>query len=138
MFEFNATFLVAMFSFVVFIMIMNMIFYKPILGIIEERENLINNNYNDAKKSTEKAQNLLDDKEKRLDETLKTSRKIITDKTREVNEASNKLLAEAKQKSKNEIQTAKDNLKTQEKSIDLTENIEELSDNIYKKLLGDV
>lgn len=138
MFEFNATFLVAMFSFVVFIMIMNMIFYKPILGIIEERENLINNNYNDAKKSTEKAQNLLDDKEKRLDETLKTSRKIITDKTREVNEASNKLLAEAKQKSKNEIQTAKDNLKTQEKSIDLTENIEELSDNIYKKLLGEV
>lgn len=49
MLEFNATFLVSMISFIVFIIIMNAIFYKPILGVIEEREKFINDHYNDAK-----------------------------------------------------------------------------------------
>ena len=40
MMEFNATFLIAMLSFVVFIMIMNAIFYNPILSIIRKREGL--------------------------------------------------------------------------------------------------
>ena len=54
MLEFNATFLVSMISFIVFIIIMNAIFYKPILGVIEERENFINDHYNDAKNSKDK------------------------------------------------------------------------------------
>ena len=48
MFEFNATFLVAMISFVVFIIIMNAILYKPILSIIEERQAYIDKNNNDT------------------------------------------------------------------------------------------
>lgn len=62
MLEFNATFLVSMISFIVFIIIMNAIFYKPILGVIEERENFINDHYNDAKNSKDKAQSLLEQK----------------------------------------------------------------------------
>ena len=45
MVEFNATFLIAMLSFVVFIMIMNAIFYNPILDIMRKREEYINSNY---------------------------------------------------------------------------------------------
>ena len=50
MFEFNATFIVAILSFTVFIMIMNTIFYRPILSIIMKRENYINSNYEDSKR----------------------------------------------------------------------------------------
>ena len=78
MLEFNATFLVSMISFIVFIIIMNAIFYKPILGVIEERENFINDHYNDAKNSKDKAQSLLEQKEKRLNDTLSESKKIQT------------------------------------------------------------
>ena len=78
MLEFNATFLVSMISFIVFIIIMNAIFYKPILGVIEEREKFINDHYNDAKNSKDKAQNLLEQKEKRLNETLSESKEIQT------------------------------------------------------------
>ena len=55
MMEFNATFLIAMLSFVVFIMIMNAIFYNPIC-IIRKREDYINSNYEDAKRFENSAQ----------------------------------------------------------------------------------
>ena len=51
MLEFNATFIVAMLSFIVFITIMNAIFYKPILSVIEKRKDFIDSNYIDAKNS---------------------------------------------------------------------------------------
>lgn len=138
MFEFNATFIVAIISFVVFIIIMNAIFYKPVLKVIEERNNFIDGNYNDAKNSNDKAQKLLDNKEKRLAETLETSRKIIKDKTLEANEKSGSILDNAKQSCQDRIQTAKDELKNQEQALDLTGNIEDISDSISKKLLGEV
>ena len=47
MFEFNATLIVAMISFVVFMFIMNAIFYRPILNIIKKRDDYINSNYED-------------------------------------------------------------------------------------------
>lgn len=138
MFEFNATFIVAIISFVVFIIIMNAIFYKPVLKIIEERKNFIDGNYNDAKNSNDKAQSLLDNKEKRLSETRETSRKIIKDKTAEANEKSSSILNDAKQSCQNRIQSAKDELKNQELALDLSGNIEDISDSISKKLLGEV
>ena len=58
MIEFNATFLVAMLSFVLFIMIMNAIFYRPVLNIMRKREEYINSNYNEANSNSEEAQKL--------------------------------------------------------------------------------
>ena len=55
MIEFNATFLIAMLSFVVFILIMNAIFYQPILNIIRKRDDYIDSNYADSKELLEKA-----------------------------------------------------------------------------------
>ena len=56
MIEFNATFIVAMLSFVVFIFIMNAIFYNPILSIIRKREDYIESNYKDAKSFNDTAE----------------------------------------------------------------------------------
>ena len=50
MFEFNATFIVAILSFTIFIIIMNIIFYRPMLEIIRKREDYINSNYEDSKR----------------------------------------------------------------------------------------
>ena len=51
MLEFNATFIVAIISFAVFIVIMNAIFYRPILEIIKKRDDYINSNYFDTEKN---------------------------------------------------------------------------------------
>ena len=56
MIEFNATFIVSMISFVIFIFIMNMIFYKPILNMIKNREDYINKNYDTAKDFSSKTE----------------------------------------------------------------------------------
>ena len=58
MLEFNATFLVAMISFIVFMVIMNSILYKPLARIAKERESIINSNYDNADITKEKTENL--------------------------------------------------------------------------------
>ena len=54
MLEFNATFFIAMISFVVFMIIMNAILYKPHERIVTERKNLIDKNYMKSKIAQEK------------------------------------------------------------------------------------
>lgn len=138
MLEFNATFIVAMFSFIVFIIIMNAIFYKPILSVIEKRKDFIDSNYIDAKNSKEQAELILSNKEKRLEETAKTSKKIILEKTADAEEKSKRLINTAKLQYKEKIDNAKENLKTQEKSVDMNKSIEDIAENISKKLLGEI
>ena len=47
--EFDATFLIAVISFIVFVIIMNKIFYAPILKIMQERQKVVEDNFNAAK-----------------------------------------------------------------------------------------
>ena len=51
--EFDATFLIVVISFLVFIFIMNKIFYAPILNIMQERQKLVENNFTSAKNTSE-------------------------------------------------------------------------------------
>lgn len=138
MLEFNATFLVSMISFVVFIMIMDKIFYKPILNVINQRQSFIDGNYSDAKNSKDKAESLLNEKEQRLNETLLKSKKLVADKTEEANQKSQSLTVEAKTKSQEEIEKAKEQLKKEENQTtdELKTNVKDLAENISSKLLG--
>lgn len=59
MIEFNATFIVSIVSFVIFIFIMNYIFYRPILSVIRKREEYIADNNKEAKDLTLRAEDAL-------------------------------------------------------------------------------
>ncbi len=139
MFEFNATFLVAMISFVVFVIIMNAILYKPILSIIEERQAYIDKNNNDAIDSKNKIQNILDDKEKRLNDANIESKKIISERVQKENENSTVITEKTKAESLADISSAKDELLNE--SIQTTEvlktNIKDLAEKISEKILGE-
>lgn len=54
MLEFNATFFIAMISFVIFMIIMNAILYKPLERIVKERRDLIDKNNLKARTAQEK------------------------------------------------------------------------------------
>lgn len=75
--EFNATLIVAFISFVIFIVIMNQILYKPVGNIIEARKNLIEGNYQNARANKKKSENVLQD---RLDK-LKNARSRVREET---------------------------------------------------------
>ena len=54
--EFDATFLIAVISFIVFVLLMNKIFYAPVLKIMQARQSFVEKNYScaaETKKQTE-------------------------------------------------------------------------------------
>ena len=115
MIEFNATIIVAMISFVVFMFIMNAIFYKPILNIIRKRDSYIEQNYADAKEFTQKAQVLTEEHSQKLNAAKENERQKSTQILEELQNESFEKIQEAKEKSKDEIQQKKD-LLTKEKN----------------------
>lgn len=139
MFEFNATFLIAMISFVVFIIIMNAILYKPILSIINKRENYIDENLNAAKNSKEKAQGILAEKETKLAESSLQARQIVSERVQQENDKAKKLTEEAKATTQKNIASIKENLHNEEIQTTnaLSENIKLLAESISEKVLGE-
>lgn len=139
MLEFNATFIVSMVSFIIFIMIMNTIFYKPIFRVINERQNFIDEHNNDAKNSREQAKDLLIQKENRLNRALSESKKIVSDKVLATNCEAKAITEKAKAETAEKIQTAKENIKVQELNTSgaLKNNIKDLAEIISSKILGE-
>ena len=101
--EFNATFLVSAISFLVFTYIMNLIFYKPLEKIINERQSIIDGSFAEAEASKQAAGSIRLEREQKLSETLKQSKKIISDKVNEAKNNSKSLTGEAKNFSQEQI-----------------------------------
>lgn len=138
MLQFNATFLVAMFSFIVFIIIMDRILYKPISRIVNERDEFINGNYAAAQESTSKAEKIHKEREEKLLKTKSDSRKIISAKVQDAHKESKENIEAAMLKSREEINNSKENLHIQEVATQekLQESILNLAESITEKLLG--
>ena len=135
--EFNATFLISAISFILFTLIMNKIFYKPLEKIMDERENFINDNLNDAKNSNDKAEFLLKDKDEKLAKSLIEARAIISKKVDTTNKQSAKITAQTKLKSKEDIDLAKQTLSNEVDSFEgeLNSKISELADFLKDKII---
>lgn len=135
--EFNATFLVSIVSFLVFMYIMNAIFYKPLTTVIDERENIVHDNYAHSRQARHEAEEITKDKENRLAETAKQSRKMMVDKTNEANEDYKNKVADAKTKSNEKVGILKEDLLRSEadaKNI-LNSHVENLAQTIVNKVL---
>ena len=136
--EFNATFLVSAISFLVFTFIMNLIFYKPLEKIINERQSLIDGNYAEAENSKKTAATIRSERERKLGDTLKESKKIISDKVNEANNNSKTLTGEAKTYSAEQINSAKSNLNDEalKTSEEMKLRVKDLAEILSAKVLG--
>lgn len=134
--EFNATFIISAISFILFTVIMNKIFYKPVGNIINERQNFIDEAINAAKKSDSEADNILKIRDEKLGDSLKNSKKIISDKTAYANKDAAKILFQARESSKNRISAVKENLFVQANDLDreMEQRVDNLSDLIVNKI----
>ncbi len=138
MIEFNATFLVAMLSFVVFIIIMNAIFYRPILNIVKKREDYISENYNQAKFLDEKTLNLQNSKEEQLNNVRVDCRHRIETAIDTAQADSNKKVITQKEETKKQIQLEKEKLIQQREDIRAALNssvVSDLSEVLTNKIL---
>mgnify|MGYP002706436252 FL=1 len=118
MIEFNATFLVAMLSFVVFIMIMNAIFYRPILNIMRKRDEYINSNYDEAKELSEQAEKLDLKKAETIQQTQNECRTEIKNVVENAQGLASKNVQDARTEVKNEIQFKKDSLVRESEALE--------------------
>lgn len=136
--EFNATFLISAISFIIFTIIMNIIFYKPIEKIMDERQKFINDAKNDAFNANTKADEILKDRETRLNQSVADSKKLVAEKVNEANETSKTLTTKAKEKSREEIASAKSNLEHEAHMTteELKSKVKDLAEVISSKVTG--
>ena len=136
--EFNATFLVSVISFIIFTIIMNKIFYKPLENVMDERQKFIDDAKSDALNSNNRADAILIEKEDRLNKSASDSKKLVADKVNAANENSKTLTDNAKQKSQDEISSAKSNLQNEalQTSEKLKSKVKDLAEVISSKVLG--
>ena len=118
MIEFNATFLVAMLIFVVFIMIMNAIGQRPILNIMRKRDEYINSNYDEAKAFSEQAEKLDIKKAETIQQTQNECRTEIKNVVENAQGLASKNVQDARTEVKNEIQLKKDSLVRESEALE--------------------
>lgn len=138
--EFNATFIVSMISFIVFMLIMNGIFYKPLQKIVEERQKFVDETNAEAKSHNEKADAILKDKAKKLEKTKQEAKKIIAEKSEEVKLKKSEMTSDAQKKSADKVDLAKDELQKSKDDAQtvLSEEVKNLAQVISEKILGKV
>ncbi len=136
--EFNATFLVSAISFIVFTFVMNKIFYNPLGRVISERQKFLDETRNDVLFSNNKAEAILKDRDDKLSKSVADAKKLVADKVNEANENSRTLTGKAKQKSMEEITSAKLSLhdEANQSKEELKNKVKDLAEVISSKVLG--
>ncbi len=64
--EFDGTFIFALISFIIFVLIMNVILYRPITKIMEERQKFYDKNKKTVMESKKKAEDILREKQDKI------------------------------------------------------------------------
>lgn len=139
MFEFNATLLVAMISFVVFMFIMNAIYYRPIFDIINKRDEYIDKNYSEAKELNIKTEEHNKDYESKLSQAKEKGRNDVAAELDKIQKESFEKITEAKGRAKDELQKEKEILLGKKQELENQINVElvsNLSDIITSKIVG--
>lgn len=138
--EFNATFIVSAISFIVFTLIMNAIFYKPLQNIVFERQKFIDDTNEEAKLHREKSEAILKDRDKKLEKTRHESKKLILDKSDEVKAKKTQLTSDAHKKAAQKIEFAKDDLHKSKDDAQqvLSEEVKSIAQQIASKILGQI
>ena len=138
LFDFNATLPLMAIQFVLLMVVLTFIFYKPVAKVIDERETYINDNLTTASEKLIKADELY----KEYDEQLKTARvnaqAIIAQSEKEAKEAVALEITQSRSDAAKLIEKTNKELEAQ-KSLALQQletQVDELSQLIKEKLLG--
>lgn len=138
MLEFNATFFVAMFSFIIFMIIMNLILYKPLSLIQQERAELIKSEQDAAKMTEDRAETIKQEQQKTLEKSKIIAKDNFNKKLTEYKGKKESIINSAKNMAKNDLDAANAQLEEDKKEAKLLlePKIIELANLISSKVLG--
>ena len=138
MFELNATMIIFMLSFLVFMRLLDSWFLSPVAEAIESREGKISSDNEIAKDRREEAKGVVDTYEKNLSKIREEAQKIINQSQAEAKKDRDEKLARVDAEGRKTFDGAKKALQADKKSLmnDLVDEETSLVEKIISKLLG--
>ena len=135
--EFNATFIVSTISFIVFVLIMNKILYKPIMDIIEKREMLYRENDDEASKNDSNAEEFINKKDNKIKLAKQKSHEITISGLNFAKETKEGIVSKAREdiKEQYDIEKTKMNEEVNNVKDEIKSNINDISDLITSKII---
>ena len=115
--EFDGTFIFALISFIVFVVIMNLILYRPILKIMDERQKFLDKNKETALQSKQKAADVLKQKDDEILGAKLEASNILTESQNEVKLKRENAIKAKKDEIKEELIKHSDSLKADKSNI---------------------
>ncbi|WP_071517312.1 F0F1 ATP synthase subunit B' [Geitlerinema sp. PCC 9228] len=138
LFDFDATLPLMAVQFLILAAILNAIFYKPLGKAIDEREDYVRSNKEEAKERLQKAEQLRVQYEQQVAQARKQSQEAIAAAQAEAQETMSQQIAEAqKEAQKNREEAAREIAQQKEEALkSLEQQVDTLSNQILEKVLG--
>jgi F-type H+-transporting ATPase subunit b len=138
MFDFNATLPLMALQFLLLAALLNVIFYKPLTKVLDDRDNYIRTNTLDAKESLAKAERLTKEYEQQLAEARRQSQATVEAARVEAKKITAEKIAEAQREAQAQREQAAIEIEQQKQEAmrTLEQRVDALSRQILEKLLG--
>ncbi|MBE9208718.1 F0F1 ATP synthase subunit B' [Nostoc sp. LEGE 06077] len=138
MFDFDATLPFMALQFLLLAALLNVIFYKPLTKVLDERDNYIRTNTLEAKERLAKAERLTQEYEQQLAEARRQSQATVETAQAEAKKITAQKIAEAQQEAQAQREKAAVEIdqQKQEAMRSLEQQVDALGRQILEKLLG--
>lgn len=140
LFNFDATLPIMAVQFLLLVVILNAIFFKPLTKAMDDRSDYVRGNIVEAKERLEKAQLLATQYEQELAETRKSAQAMIATAQADATKSRNQQIAKTLEESQAQVASAKSEIEAEKQAAEATLNaqVEALSRQILDKILGDL
>ena len=137
MFDFDATLPVMALQFLLLATVLNVIFYKPLTKVLDERDNYIRTNTLEARERLAKAERLTKDYEQQLVEARRQAQAIVTQAQAEGQKITAEKIAQAQKEAQAQREQVAQEIEQQKQEAlrSLEQQVDALSRQIIEKLL---
>lgn len=138
MFDFDATLPVMALQFLLLAALLNVIFYKPLTKVLDERDNYIRTNNLEARERIAKAERLTKEYQQQLADARRQSQKVVADAQAAAQKIAAEKVAAAQQEAQAQREQAAREIEQQKQAAmaSLQQQVDALSRQILEKLLG--
>lgn len=140
LFDIDATLPIMALQFLLLVAILNEIFFKPLTKAIDQRNDYVRGNLNEAKERLQKSEAMAKQYEQELVSTRRATQEMIASAQAEANKLRNQQIAATLAESQELVAQAKSEIEQQKlaASSSLDNEVEVLSRQILNKLLGEL
>lgn len=140
LFDINATLPIMAVQFVVFVALLNVVFFKPLTKAIDDRDDYVREQIIAAKERLEKAELVVKQYEQELASARKATQNVLTTAQSEANKIRKERIDAAMAEAQSKVASAKAEIEMQKQNAtaSLDAEVESLSRQVLEKLLGNL